>query len=84
MIEPVEAIALAINGSYLSRTRALADAATAVRSLHSAGFVIVPIKPTAEMIEAWSTAHPDAEFTDENCARADWEAMIEAAPNAAS
>ena len=35
-------------------------------------------EPTREMMDAWGTAYPDtAPFTDDDCATADWYAMLD-------
>ena len=49
---------------YLSRARAAIEAMR---------------EPTPAMIAAWSQPSNLEEYTDKNCARADWQAMIDAA-----
>ena len=62
------------------------DRARAILSaLDVAGYAVVPKEPTPEMVEAWDSAAPgpvsdNAAWTNENCARADYVAMLAAAP----
>jgi hypothetical protein len=61
------------------------DAKGLFSALDAAGYAVVPKEPTPEMIEAWDSAAPgpvsdDAAWTNENCARADYVAMLAAAP----
>ena len=58
------------------------DARAALSAIAAAGCVIVPREPTEAMVEAWAVAVPPKSpvaWTDADCARADWSAMIAAA-----
>lgn len=49
-------------------------------------YALVPVEPTREMTDAWSTAYPAHDpadrdrWTDKDCAKADWSAMLAASP----
>jgi len=60
-----DAINCSANGEYIKAT--LKDVLTAIR------------EPSEAMLEAWAEARPeDAIYDDPRCARADWQAMIDA------
>lgn len=78
-MKPTEIIARAMNDRK-------ADAGQVLAALRAAGYVVVPIEPTKEMIQAWCSASleavPASKYAAnlDDHARADWRAMIGAAP----
>lgn len=47
------------------------------------GYAVVPVEPTEAMVSAWSIAFPNdpkdnGTWSDDQCARADWSAMLSA------
>lgn len=58
-------------------------ARAALAEIEAAGYAVVPVEPTEAMVSAWSIAFPNdpkdnGTWSDDQCARADWSAMLSA------
>ena len=61
------------------------DGAAAVRAIEAAGYAIVPVELTQDMISAWYQCHAEvqrhkAQGRRDYCVSGEWAAMIAAAP----
>jgi hypothetical protein len=52
----------------------------ALAAIRAAGWAVVPVEPTRKMLDAAERAYPDEGFGFENICRAEWAAMLAAAP----
>ena len=55
-------------------------AEAAIAAIRAAGWAVAPVEPTRKMLDAAERAYPDEGFGFENMCRAEWAAMIAAAP----
>jgi hypothetical protein len=70
-----------LNRLGVMERRRLDDAThAALAAIRAAGWAVVPVEPTREMLDAAERAYPDDGLGFEDMCRAEWAAMIAAAP----